>query len=96
MATKTKTLITVDMVDELAQVRDKLRALVAREKYLKEAFRENGAGIYRGKHYQIEVAFSTQNRTDMDAVREALGAKWMEKNVKTVSVMNIDQMEIVK
>ena len=30
--------ITTDMVDELASVRDQLKALTAREKYLKEIF----------------------------------------------------------
>lgn len=96
MATKTKTVITVEMVDELAQVRDKLRALTAREKHLKDAFRAGGAGIYRGQHHQIEIKFTTQERTDMDAVREALGETWMQEHTKAVSVMNIDQMEIVK
>jgi hypothetical protein len=32
----------------------------------------------------------------MDAVRETLGEKWMQEHTKTVSMMNIDQMEIVK
>ena len=96
MATKTQVLITVDMVDELAQVRDKMRALAAREKHLKEAFRSSGAGIYRGEHYQIEVTFGSQERADMDAVRAALGVKWMQEHTKTVETMNIAQMEIVK
>lgn len=96
MATKTKISITVDMVDELAQVRDKLRALVAREKHLKDAFRAAGAGIYRGEHYQIQIEFTTQKRVDMDAVREELGESWMKQHTKTIEQMGIDQMEIVK
>jgi hypothetical protein len=96
MATKAKTLITVEMVDELAQVRDKLRALAAREKHLKDAFRASGAGIYRGEHYQIQIGFSTQNRVDMDAVRDTLGEAWIQEHTKPVEVMNIGQMEIVK
>ena len=45
--TKTATVITAALVDEFAQVRDQLKALNAREKYLKDIFREQGAAIYK-------------------------------------------------
>lgn len=88
-------IITESMVDELAQVRDQLRALEAREKHLKAQFRKEGAGVYRGRHYQIEITFSSRAQTDMDKVREELGVAWMAANAKTVEVMNIAQMEVV-
>jgi hypothetical protein len=47
------TTITTDMVDELASVRDQLKALTAREKYLKEIFRKGGDAIYRGDQHQV-------------------------------------------
>jgi hypothetical protein len=88
-------IITESMVDELAQVRDQLKALEAREKFLKEQFRNEGAGTYRGRHYQIEIVFTTQKNTDMDAVRAELGAAWIASHYKTIEKMNIRQMELV-
>jgi hypothetical protein len=83
------------MVDELAQVRDKLRALTTRETHLKKAFREDGAGMYRGIGYQIEIGFSSRGQLDMDAVRAALGEEWIRTHTKQVEVMNIRQMELI-
>lgn len=88
--------ITTDMVDELASVRDQLKALTAREKYLKEIFRKGGDAIYRGDQHQIEIKFTTRPQLDMDAVRAHLPAAWIEEHTGTVEVMNIRQMEIVK
>lgn len=88
--------ITTDMVDELASVRDQLKALTAREKYLKEIFRKGGDAIYRGDQHQIEVKFTTRPQLDMDAVRAHLSPEWIEEHTGTVEVMNIRQMEIVK
>lgn len=88
--------ITTDMVDELASVRDQLKALTAREKYLKEIFRKGGDAIYRGDQHQIEVKFTTRPQLDMDAVRAHLSAEWIEEHTGTIEVMNIRQMEIVK
>ena len=90
-----KTAITCEMVDELAQVRDKLRALTARETHLKKQFRDDGAGMYRGVAFQIEVSFSSRGQLDMDAVRAALGEEWIRANTKQVEVMNIRQMELI-
>jgi hypothetical protein len=89
-------IVTEQMVDELAQVRDQLKALTAREKFLKDKFRKEGAGIYRGRHYQVEISFTTRPQTDMDKVREELGVAWIAANSKTVEVMNIAQMEVVQ
>lgn len=90
-----KTAISREMVDELAVVRDKLRALTARETFLKKQFRDDGAGIYRGDAYQIEISFSSRGQLDMDAVRAALGEEWIKANTKSVEVMNIKQMELI-
>ena len=90
------TAITTDMVDELASVRDQLKALTAREKYLKEIFRKGGNAIYRGDQHQIEIKFTTRPQLDMDAVRAQLSAEWIEEHTGEVEVMNIRQMEIVK
>lgn len=90
------TIITSSMVDELASVRDQLKALTAREKHLKETFRKSGAAIYRGDHYQIEIVFTTRPQLDMDAVRAKLSPAWIAENTGEVEVMNIRQMEIVK
>jgi hypothetical protein len=88
--------ITTDMVDELASVRDQLKALTAREKYLKEIFRKGGDAIYRGDQHQIEIKFTTRPQLDMDAVRAKLSPAWIEEHTGEVEVMNIRQMEIVK
>ena len=88
--------ITTEMVDELASVRDQLKALTAREKYLKEIFRKGGDAIYRGDQHQIEIKFTTRPQLDMDAVRAHLPAEWIEEHTGTIEVMNIRQMEIVK
>ena len=88
--------ITTDMVDELASVRDKLKALTAREKYLKEIFRKGGDAIYRGDQHQVEIKFTTRPQLDMEAVRAHLSAEWIEEHTGEVEVMNIRQMEIVK
>jgi hypothetical protein len=88
--------ITTDMVDELASVRDQLKALTAREKHLKEIFRAGGNAIYRGDQHQIEIKFTTRPQLDMEAVRAKLPAEWIEEHTGEVEVMNIRQMEIVK
>jgi hypothetical protein len=88
--------ITTSMVDELASVRDQLKALTAREKHLKEIFRKGGEAIYRGDQHQIEIKFTTRPQLDMDAVRAKLSAEWIAANTGEVEVMNIRQMEIVK
>ena len=88
--------ITTDMVDELASVRDQLKALTAREKYLKEIFRAGGDAIYRGDQHQIEIKFTKRPQLDMEAVRAKLPAEWIAENTGEVEVMNIRQMEIVK
>jgi len=88
--------ITTNMVDELASVRDQLKALTAREKYLKEIFRKGGDAIYRGDQHQVEIKFTTRPQLDMEAVRAHLSAEFIAANTGEVDVMNIRQMEIVK
>lgn len=96
MAVKSKTVITAAIVDELAQVRDQLKALTAREKYLKDLFRDGGDAIYKGRHHQLEIKFTTEQRLDTTAARAALGEDWCAAHMNTIDKMNIKQMEIVK
>ena len=96
--TQTRATITTAMIDELAQVRDQLRALTAREKLLKEALREDCAGqdmVYKGKAYQLEVKFTNEQRLDSAAARAALGEEWCKEHMNSVEKMNIRQMEIL-
>lgn len=96
--TKARVTVTAEMIDELAQVRDQLRALTAREKTLKEALREDCAGtdtIYKGNAYQLEVKFTSEQRLDTAAAREQLGEEWCKEHTNTVEKMNIKQMEIL-
>lgn len=98
MTTKTKARITIAMVDELAQVRDQLKALTAREKVLKEALREDCAGtdtIYKGKHYQLDVKFTSEMRLDTAAARAELGEEWCAQHMIEVEKMNIRQMVVL-
>jgi hypothetical protein len=90
-----KPVITQEMVDEFAAIRDQLESLTAREKVLKEAFRANGAGIYAGEFNQIEIVFTSRPQVDMDKVRTKLGEAWMTANSYDVQVMNVRQMELV-
>ncbi len=92
---KKSPVITEQMVDELAQVRQQLAELVAREKALKETFREAGAAVYRGQQFQVEITFSSQSRLDSQAVKDALGPKWIAEHQKAVEQMNIRSMVLV-
>lgn len=99
MTVKAKARITAAMIDELAQVRDQLKALTAREKFLKEALREDCAGadtIYKGKAYQLEVKFTSENRLDTAAARAELGEDWCAAHTVAVEKMNIKQMAVIK
>lgn len=87
--------ITEQMVDELAQVRDQLRALTAREKYLKEVFRKGGEAVYRGRATQVAIKFTTERRMDVVAARAALGEEWVANHLVDVEKMNITQMDLV-
>lgn len=89
------TVITVQMVDELAQVRDQLRALTAREKYLKEVFRKGGEAIYRGQTVQVSIKFTTERRMDVVEARAVLGEEWVAAHFVDVEKMNITQMDLV-
>lgn len=96
--TKTRVTVTAAMIDELAQVRDQLRALTAREKLLKEALRADCAGvdtIYKSRAYQLEVKFTQEQRLDTAAARAALGEEWCKDHMNTIEKMNIRQMEIL-
>ena len=98
MTVKAKARITAAMIDELAQVRDQLKALTAREKMLKEALRTDCAGtdtVYKGVHHQLEVKFTTEKRLDTAAARAELGDEWCAANTVEVEKMNIRQMEIL-
>jgi hypothetical protein len=87
--------ITEQMVDELAQVRDQLRALTAREKHLKEIFRKGGEAVYRGRATQVSIKFTTERRMDVTAARATLGEEWVADHLVDVEKMNITQMDLV-
>lgn len=89
------TVITMEMVDELAQVRDQLRALTAREKYLKEVFRKGGEATYRGRATQVSIKFTTERRMDVVEARAVLGEEWAAAHFVDVVKMNITQMDLV-
>lgn len=99
MTVKAKARITTAMIDELAQVRDQLKALTAREKALKEALREDCGGvdtIYKGRAYQLEVKFTSERRLDTTAARDALGEEWCAAHMNEIEKMNIKQMAVIK
>jgi len=87
--------ISKQMVDELARVRDQLRALTAREKYLKEVFRKGGEATYRGRAAQISIKFTIEYRMDTVAARTTLGEEWVAAHLVPVEKMNIAQMDLV-
>lgn len=90
-----KPVITEQMVDELAAIRAQLAELTAKEKSLKEQFRKSGEAIYRGQKYQVEITFSSQSYLDSQAVKDALGLKWIEEHQKSTERMNIRSMVLV-
>ena len=91
---KSKTVITEDMVNELVTVREQLRALTAREKELKENFRDAGAGTYSSNLAAVEISFSPQTRLDTEKVRAFLGVAKCTELSKTTEQMNIKTMEL--
>jgi hypothetical protein len=95
IAKPVEVVITEQMVDELAQVRDQLRALTAREKHLKEIFRKGGEAVYRGRATQVSIKFTTERRMDVTAARAALGEEWVADHLVDVEKMNITQMDLV-
>ncbi len=91
---KSKTVITEAMVEELVTVREKLRALTAREKELKEFFRDAGAGTYSSKLAAVEISFTSKMIMDSDKVRAFIGPKKMPEFMKASEQMNIKTMEL--
>lgn len=96
--TKTPVVVTADMIDELAALRDQIASLTKREKELREAVREDCGGVdttYRGRHYVLKTRHVTQERLDTALAREVLGEDWCEKHTKTTVSMNIDHTEVL-
>ena len=91
---KTKVTITEEMVEELVTVREKLRALTAREKELKEAFREAGAGTYSSPVAAVEISFTSKMILDSEKVRAFIGPKKLPEFMKASEQMNIKTMEL--
>lgn len=91
---KTKVTITEAMVEELVTVREKLRALTAREKELKEAFREAGAGTYSSPLAAVEISFTSKMILDSEKVRAFIGPKKLPEFMKASEQMNIKTMEL--
>ena len=91
---KSKVVITEDMVDELVTIREKLRALAAREKELKDAFRDGGAATYSSKNCAVEITFTTKSILDTEKVRAHIGPKLLPEFMKPSEQMNIKTMEL--
>lgn len=91
---KTKVIITEEMVNELVTVREKLRSLTAREKELKELFREAGAGTYSTPLAAVEISFTSKMILDTDKVRTFIGPKALPEFMKSSEQMNIKTMEL--
>lgn len=91
---KTKVTITEAMVEELVTVREKLRALTAREKELKEFFREAGAGTYSSPLAAVEISFTSKMILDSEKVRAFIGPKKLPEFMKSSEQMNIKTMEL--
>ncbi len=91
---KSKVTITEGMVNELVTVREKLRALTAREKELKEAFRDAGAGTYSSPVAAVEISFTSKMIMDSDKVRAFIGPKALPEFMKASEQMNIKTMEL--
>ncbi len=91
---QSKVVITEEMVDELVTIREKLRALTAREKELKEAFRDSGAATYSSKNSAIEISFTSKMIVDSEKVRAFIGAAKMPEFMKASEQMNIKTMEL--
>ena len=92
---KSKVVITEDMVDELVTIREKLRALTAREKELKDAFRDGGAATYSSKNCAVEITFTSKMIMDTEKVRAFIGPKKLPEFMKASEQMNIKTMELV-
>jgi hypothetical protein len=82
------------MVDELVTIREKLRALAAREKELKDAFRDGGAATYSSKNCAVEITFTTKSILDTEKVRAHIGPKLLPEFMKASEQMNIKTMEL--
>lgn len=91
---KSKVVITEDMVDELVTIREKLRALAAREKELKDAFRDGGAATYSSKNCAVEITFTTKSILDTEKVRAHIGPELLPEFMKASEQMNIKTMEL--
>jgi hypothetical protein len=91
---KSKVVITEEMVDELVTIREKLRALTAREKELKDIFRDGGAATYSSKNCAIEISFTSKMIMDSEKVRAFIGAANMPAYMKASEQMNIKTMEL--
>ena len=91
---KAKVVITEEMVNELVTIREQLRTLTAREKALKESFREAGAGTYSSPLCAVEISFTTTNSIDTEAVREFFGPEKIREFMKESERMNIKTMEL--
>lgn len=96
--TTEKVVITAEMIDELAALREQIASLAAREKELRESLRKDCDGVdttYRGRHYVLKTKFVTQERLNTALAREVLGEEWCSKHTKTVVSMNIDHTEVL-
>lgn len=94
-----KVVITAEMIDEIASIREQIASLSKREADLKKTLRADCDGVdtvYRGAHYVLKTKFVTQERLDTTKARDVLGEEWCSANTKTVIAMNIDSTEVLQ
>lgn len=92
------TVVTAEMVDELARLRAALRTMAKREEELKAALRRDCGGqdcTYRGVEFALRVRFVEQERLDTVAAREQLGEDWCAAHTRRQTNMNIDTIEVL-
>lgn len=90
--------LTAQVIDELAALREQIASLSKREKELVKALREDCNGIdtiYRGVNYVLKTRHVTSERLDTVAAREQLGEEWCSTHTKTSVAMNIDTIEVL-
>jgi hypothetical protein len=93
MTTKTLTNDTlITTIDELGLIKAQIADLAKTEKMLKDRLGDLKPGSYEGNIFRLSVSETTQNRLDMDAVREHLSPQFIrahtiETDVRTLRVV---------
>lgn len=76
-------------VDALGKLQAQIADLEAKEKLLKAALIESGAGAYEGALFRATVSESERNTLDMAAVRKKLTPQFIAAHTKTTPVVTV-------